>query len=554
MVYFMKLTKQTTLGIFVLSFLLCLLVLQRDSESFPQEEITPVWREEEITLPDTDLFFVGTSHWESLSAEDISNFSTINYKMYLSQSSNLWEQEQVIHYILEHNAPKEIILSISLGDLIYEDTSLPVNESIFTIMETSYEEEDVTTISSVENYLEQYPAFYQTTSPPSLHHREEIVLTLAGLQDLCQASDVLLTIISAPTLMEDFSPTYGKELQDLYVSLVKVVDFWDFSLTSLSFDPRFFYEEGNFRPHLMDMIIARMTSNTTAFVPESFGYHVTSDTISQHLPQMDSLQSLESELNSKNVPVLLYHHITEGFEDESHVTVSTFENQIQLLVEEGFTGISLEELVQFVKYGGTLPEKPVVITFDDGYSSNYQLAFPVLEKYNMKATMFVIGHSVGATTYKETETPIIPHFSYQEAQEMIDSGLISIQSHTYDMHQWGPLEQYPELARSTVLSLTGEKETDYISYLSADYLKSKEEIEANTSESVHFFAYPLGEYDVLSESILTSLGVDATFTVKSGLNEVVQGIPQSLFALHRFEIFENTVGEELLNRVYGVYG
>lgn len=91
--------------------------------------------------------------------------------------------------------------------------------------------------------------------------------------------------------------------------------------------------------------------------------------------------------------------------------------------------------------GEALPEKPVVITFDDGYQSNYEYAYPILKKYGMKATIFVIGSSVGKDEYKDTGLPMLPHFGVSEAREMENSGLISIQSHTYDLHQNGECEK-----------------------------------------------------------------------------------------------------------------
>ena len=86
-------------------------------------------------------------------------------------------------------------------------------------------------------------------------------------------------------------------------------------------------------------------------------------------------------------------------------------------------------------------KKPVVITFDDGYLSNYQYAYPILKETGMVATIFVIGATVGNTEhYKNTNYPITPHFTFQQGAEMVASGIISIQSHTYDMHQWAPYE------------------------------------------------------------------------------------------------------------------
>ena len=129
-----------------------------------------------------------------------------------------------------------------------------------------------------------------------------------------------------------------------------------------------------------------------------------------------------------------------------------------------------------------LPEKPIVLTFDDGYLSNYADAFPVLGEYNMKATIFAIGVSIGKDTYKDTDHAMTPHFGAAEMQEMVDSGLISIQSHTYDMHQWPPFEDGNDRVRETLAQLPGESDADYEAAVRADIQQSQQAIEPITGE------------------------------------------------------------------------
>lgn len=251
-------------------------------------------------------------------------------------------------------------------------------------------------------------------------------------------------------------------------------------------------------------------------------------------PEEEPYLPEEGEIISKEIPIFMYHHLSETTSDGATILVDTFRSHIQALSEAGVQAVSFDQLIDFVHYGGDLPENPVVITFDDGYRSNYEYAFPILKEYNMPATIFVIGITVGKDTYRDTGVSILPHFSYREAQEMLNSDLVSIQSHSYDLHQWAPLEI--GVARSSVLQLESESDQEYIQVITADYLRSKSEIENNTSETVNVFSYPGGAYSDFSEQILSSLGVMVTVSVNPATNTIVRGQPESLFALNRYSM------------------
>ena len=202
--------------------------------------------------------------------------------------------------------------------------------------------------------------------------------------------------------------------------------------------------------------------------------------------------------------------------------------------------------------GEALPEKPVVITFDDGYQSNYEYAYPILKKYGMKATIFVIGSSVGKDEYKDTGRPMLPHFGVSEAREMENSGLISIQSHTYDLHQNGECEK--GIPRENMAPLSGEDEWDYADLIADDVQKERELIRSITGGETFALAYPGGQYTELTTSVLVQLGIKATFTTQPGRNVVVKGLPQSLLEMNRYIMYEETTADQLLKYVSSARG
>ena len=128
--------------------------------------------------------------------------------------------------------------------------------------------------------------------------------------------------------------------------------------------------------------------------------------------------TLSSPAENVNVPVLMYHAVSDdlwGYWD-LFVSPQTIEEELLYLQENGFETIWFEDLSHVEDY-----EKPVILTFDDGYDDNYTELFPLLQKYNAKATIFVIPKAIG-TPHKMTA---------EQVQELSRSGLVSIQSHTY---------------------------------------------------------------------------------------------------------------------------
>lgn len=127
-----------------------------------------------------------------------------------------------------------------------------------------------------------------------------------------------------------------------------------------------------------------------------------------------------------HIPVLLYHDIQTEFEsDRAVITVTPdgFEDHIVTLLNNGYTPVSFEDVYNASVGKFTMPEKPIVITFDDGYLTNYTYGFPIIQKHNVKTTIFIVTETVGKTTGN-------PHFTWEQAKIMQRSGLVSIQSHT----------------------------------------------------------------------------------------------------------------------------
>ena len=248
------------------------------------------------------------------------------------------------------------------------------------------------------------------------------------------------------------------------------------------------------------------------------------------------------------VPILMYHHISDSGEPGSTIPPETFESQIKALADAGYTAISFEELHDHVTAGTPLPELPIMITFDDGYMSVYDIAFPILKKYNMKATAFIIGIFHGQSIYKGMkDLRITPHFGDAEAREMASSGVISIQSHSYDMHQFIPYER--SAPREGILRRDDESMDEYIEAFVTDFTLAADQIENITGERPFVYSYPFGRSTRLSERLLKEMGVTVTLTTKAKINTVIKGAPWSLYKLGRINVPADMTAEQLLEAI-----
>lgn len=165
-----------------------------------------------------------------------------------------------------------------------------------------------------------------------------------------------------------------------------------------------------------------------------------------------------------NVPVLMYHAVSDymwGI-NELFVSPSSMDEQLAYLVENGYDAIWFEDLAHVADY-----DKPVILTFDDGYDDNYTELLPLLQKYNVKATVFVIGNAVGMS-HKMTE---------EQIREMAASGLVSIQSHGYTHDD---------------MDVMGEETLEF------ELSETKKVITRMTGRIPYVLCYPTGKYSNLT--------------------------------------------------------
>jgi peptidoglycan/xylan/chitin deacetylase (PgdA/CDA1 family) len=198
---------------------------------------------------------------------------------------------------------------------------------------------------------------------------------------------------------------------------------------------------------------------------------------------------------SLTVPILMYHYLStppagaDAIRLDLSVSPQNFEAHLAYLREAGYETISLNELSYALSQEMTLPAKPIIITFDDGYRDNYENAFPLLVKYDYTATFFIFTQPI--------DTYNVNYLTWEMVIEMHQAGM-EFGSHSY---------RHADLRN---------RDVDFLVY---EILGSKEAIEERIGQPVRFFAYPSGQYDDLTIQVLDSANFWGAVTTHWGANQ-----------------------------------
>ncbi|MEW5759055.1 MAG: polysaccharide deacetylase family protein [Candidatus Omnitrophota bacterium] len=192
--------------------------------------------------------------------------------------------------------------------------------------------------------------------------------------------------------------------------------------------------------------------------------------------------------NHYNVPILTYHSINNFYIGTPVVKSENFEKQVKYLHDHKYNVITLDELVDNIKNNKNMPRDTVVITFDDGFKDNYSNAYPILKKYKIPATIFLISNCIGNKS---------EYLTWQEINEMLKGGVFfggHTKNHVY----------LPNVSLAVAYQ---------------EIKGSKEQIEANTGQVITMFSYPAGGFDNNIKKIVEKAGFKAACTTNRGYNK-----------------------------------
>lgn len=260
----------------------------------------------------------------------------------------------------------------------------------------------------------------------------------------------------------------------------------------------------------------------------------------QHIKNINLKTDVNYNQTEVKLPIIMYHSILKDEAQYGDYILSpqTLENDLDYLKQNGYETVTIYDLVRYVDGICDLPEKPIMITFDDGHFNNFLYAYPMLKERNMKAVISVIGNLTEEFTENEKENAYWSYLNADRLKEMSD--IFEIQNHSYNMHNLKP--------RNGSTRMRGETKEQYQKTLIEDTEKLQKLINNYGLPAPVCYTYPYGIYSSESEEILKNLGFVATLTCEERINKITRN-PNCLFKLGRFNRPSFISSEEFFKKI-----
>ena len=228
------------------------------------------------------------------------------------------------------------------------------------------------------------------------------------------------------------------------------------------------------------------------------------------------------------VPIIMYHSVLKDISRSNKYTVTpaVLEEDLKYISTNGYNTITISDLISYVYENKELPEKPIIITFDDGHYNNYGYVYPLLEKYDMKAVISIVGSYTDKFSETDEANLNYSYLRWKDINELITSGRVEFQNHTYNLHD-------NTHERIGAKKKKCESDEDYKKILEEDINKLQNEFKENTGYTPTCFTYPFGGISNSSIEIIKELGFKASLSCEEGINKITKN-PNSLYLLKRY--------------------
>lgn len=255
----------------------------------------------------------------------------------------------------------------------------------------------------------------------------------------------------------------------------------------------------------------------------------------------DHWRALETDYIS--LPIIMYHSIYDSDNGDYVVSPQTVENDFKYLKNNGYNSVFIEDVINYVYYDKELPENPVVISADDGFYNNITYLLPLLEKYDMKATISVVGYYTEVLGANDPHIPEYSYMTWDDIKASSKSGRIEFANHTYNMHSAS--------SRKGCAKLNYETEEEYAKAFIDDIGLMQSLTKINTGITPAIFTYPMGYISKESIPLLKSMGFTAALNCYEKPNRINHD-ENCLFTLNRYNRPAGISTEEFMKKALKV--
>lgn len=230
----------------------------------------------------------------------------------------------------------------------------------------------------------------------------------------------------------------------------------------------------------------------------------------------------------RTVLILMYHSVLRDPARACKYVLSpeALGSDLQYLLDHGYETVVMRDLIAFVRGTGDLPDKPVVLTFDDGYYNNLTYALPLLEQYDCRAVLSIVGSYAERYSEQPDPNPNYAHLAWEELCALRLSDRFELQNHSYDMHA--------ETGRHGSARKRGETAAEYRLAFEADARKLQDMLVSRVGTLPTTYTYPFGVVDPLSRDLLKEMSFSASLSCVEKQNVLTVGDLSCLWALGRY--------------------
>lgn len=240
------------------------------------------------------------------------------------------------------------------------------------------------------------------------------------------------------------------------------------------------------------------------------------------LPALTGAARAESDCGEVRLPIIMYHSVSAGAVGDYIVSPETLRADVDYLVRAGYNTVLPEEVIAFVRRGEPLPPRPIMLTFDDGCYNFLSAALPILEEYNVKAAVCVVGSFAARERGAAMRSGRFSYLSPEEIARLAENGRVSVQNHSFRLH-----------SGMGALPFRWEKYDRYRERFLTDLMEC-DRLLRDCGARPTLFACPFGRYRDYTIRALKEAGYLAMLTCEERVNVLKKGDTGALYRLGRF--------------------